>query len=221
LGRGAGRHNERGELRQAELGDGHHGQLREHDGGHGVPTLVPGDQLPDRDQHVHRGDTGELLAGHRGRARGPDGRRLRHVLRGVAALRPERHARHPVRSAVRLPGHPGAAAEDPQAEQVQDRVHGHTDMPGRSHLLRGHTGRAHQGLFRAQREPHHRDGGGDRRDPDAAGRGGIRAGQLDAVAHARSVLRHHHTVRLAQVRPPSPGADGRGAGAGGRGGGQE
>lgn len=163
LGRRAGRHHQRGrKLREAQLGDGHHRELRQHHGGHGVSALVPGDQLPDRDKHVHRRDPGELLAGHRGRAGGPDGRRLRHVLRDMAALRSGRHAVHPVRSAVRLPGHPGAAAEDPQAEQVQDRVDGHTDMQGRADLLRGHTGRADQGLFRAQGQPDHRDGGRDR-----------------------------------------------------------
>lgn len=86
LGRGAGRHNERGRLRQAKPGDGHHGQLRQQRGGHGVFAVVPGHQLLDRDKHVHRGDPGELFAGDGGRAGGPDGRRLRYVLRDMAAL---------------------------------------------------------------------------------------------------------------------------------------
>lgn len=125
----------------------------------------------------------------------------------MAALRPGRHAVHPVRPVVRLPGHTGAAAQDPQAEQVQDRVHGHTDMQGRPDLLRGHTGRADQGLLRAQGQPDHRDGGRNRRDPDAARGGGLRADQLDHVAHARGVLRDHHTERVAQVRARRQGAD--------------
>lgn len=35
-------------------------------------------------------------------------------------------------------------------------------MQGRSDLLRRHTGRADQGLLRAQGQPNHRDSGGDR-----------------------------------------------------------
>lgn len=85
-------------------------------------------------------------------------------------------------------------------------------MPGRPDLLRGHTGRTDQGLLRAQGQSDNRDRGRNRRDPDAAGGGRLRAGQLDAVAHARSVLCHHHTERLAQVRPRPPRADGRGRG---------
>jgi len=54
----------------------------------------------------------------------------------MAALRPQRHQVHSVRSAIRFLGHSGTATEDPQAEQVQDRVHGHTDMQGRLNLLR-------------------------------------------------------------------------------------
>jgi len=113
MGRGAGRHNKRGELREAQPGDGNHGQLWQYHGRHGIFALVPGDQFPDRDQHVHRRDSGELLAGHRGRAGGLDGRRLRHVLRDMAAFRPGRDQIHPVRSAVRLPRHSGTAAENP------------------------------------------------------------------------------------------------------------
>lgn len=90
-------------------------------------------------------------------------------------------------------------------------------MSGRPDLLRGHIGRAHQGLLCAQGQSDNRDRGRDRRDPDAAGGGRLRAGQLDAVAHARSVLRHYHTERLAQVCPRTPRADGRGRGGRGQG----
>jgi len=48
----------------------------------------------------------------------------------MAALRPRRHQVHSVRPAVRLSRHSGTTTEDPQAEQVQDRVDGHTDMQG-------------------------------------------------------------------------------------------
>lgn len=110
MGRGAGRHHERGQLRESKLGNGNNGQLREQEGGHGVSAVVLGDQLSDRHQHVHRCHPGELFAGHGGRAGGSDGRRLRYVLRDLAALRPERHAVHQVRSAVRLLGYPRTAA---------------------------------------------------------------------------------------------------------------
>jgi len=74
MGRGTGRYNERGELRKAKPGDGNHGQLWQHHCGHGVLAVVPGDQFPDRDKHVYRGDSGELFAGHRGCAGRLDGR---------------------------------------------------------------------------------------------------------------------------------------------------
>lgn len=73
MGRCAGRHHKRGQLRESKPGNGDNGQLREQKGGHGVSAFVLGDQLSDRDQHVHRRDPGELFAGHGGRAGGPDG----------------------------------------------------------------------------------------------------------------------------------------------------
>lgn len=102
LGQCSRRYNKRGGLPGAEQRDRLPGQLRILDDRDRLPALVSRDQLPDRHQHVHRRDPRELLAGHRGRAGRFDGRRLRHVLRDLAAIRSGRHAIHQIRPAVGL-----------------------------------------------------------------------------------------------------------------------
>jgi len=64
MGRGSRRYNERGELRKAKPGEGNHEQLWQHHCGYGFLPFVPGDQFPDRDKHVYRGNSRELFADH-------------------------------------------------------------------------------------------------------------------------------------------------------------
>jgi len=126
----------------------------------------------------------------------------------MAAFRPQWYQVHSIRSAVRLPRHSGTAIEDPQTKQVQDRVHGYTDMQRRPNLLCRHTRRVDQGLLREKRQSHHRDRGRDRRDANATRRGWVRAHQLISVAHARGLLRNNHTELVAQVHGGRQTADG-------------
>lgn len=98
-----------------------------------------------------------LVLGHRGRARRIDGRRLRHVLRNLAAVRPGGHPVHPVRRPVGFPRRTRTTATNSQAQQVQDHQHGHPHLQRRSMLLRGRTGRPDQGLLCSQGEPSGRD----------------------------------------------------------------
>ena len=51
-------------------------------------------------------------------AGGVDGRRLRHVLRDLAAVRPRGFPIHSLLPALRLPGRAGGPATDTQAKQV-------------------------------------------------------------------------------------------------------
>lgn len=149
-----------------------------------------------------------LSAGNGGCAGRADGRRLRHVLRDLAAVRPGRHSVHSLRPAVRLPGRARAAAADTQAQQIQDHIDGHSDMSRRHDVLRGHPRRAHQGLLRAEGEPDRGDGGPG---SGPARRGRLRAGVVDAVAAARGVLRAADPARLATAPARALGArhDGR------------
>ena len=51
-------------------------------------------------------------------AGGVDGRRLRHVLRDLAAVRPRGFPVHSLLPTLRLPGRPGGPVTDTQAKQV-------------------------------------------------------------------------------------------------------
>ncbi|CAB0004567.1 unnamed protein product [Nesidiocoris tenuis] len=205
MGRRPRRYHQRGELRQAGPGDGLTGRLRLVDDRHHLPPVLPGHQLPDRHQHVHRRHLGKLLAGDRRCARRPDGRRLRHVLRNLAAVRSGRHAVHPLRPAVRIPGRARASAPDTQAQQIQDRLDGHSYLQGRPHVLRRHPGRPDEGLLRPQRQPDRRDCRTRRSRAWPARRSRLRARIVDAVAPARGILRPAHTERLAQAQAGPPG----------------
>lgn len=154
------------------------------------------------------------FAGDRGRAGRSHGRRLRHVLRDLAAVRPGRYPVHPVRAAVRFLGRARAPAADPQAEQVQNYIDGHSDMSRRHDVLRGHSRRAHERLLREKRESDRGPGGPG---SGAAGRGGLRARVVDAVAPARGILRAADPARVAAS--PARARAGRG-GRGRRGGGR-